>query len=68
MPKGVSVDAKNSKTLLTGKQTQGHITLVAAKDAKPVKKQQTTMMANVSINFVMKMTYASQPVVITVEE
>jgi hypothetical protein len=68
LPKGVTVDAKNSKTLLTGKQVQGHITLVAAKDAKPAEKQQTVMMANIAINFVMKMTYASEPVFITIEE
>jgi hypothetical protein len=68
LPKGVTIDMKQSKTLLTGKQTQGHITLVASKDAKPVERQQTTMMANVAINFVMKMTYASEPVFITVTE
>jgi hypothetical protein len=68
LPKGVTIDAKNSKTLLTGKLSKGHITLVAAKDARPVEKQQIVMMANISINFVMKMTYASQPVMITVEE
>jgi hypothetical protein len=67
LPKGVTVDMKQSKTLLTGKQTTGHITLTAAKDAKPVEKQQITMMANVAINFVMKMTYASPPIHVTVE-
>ena len=67
LPKGVTVDMKNSKTLLTGKQTQGHITLTAAKDAKPLEKQQIAMMANVAINFVMKMTYSSEPVLVTVE-
>lgn len=67
LPKGVTIDMKGSKTLLTGKQASGHITLVAAKDAKPVEKQQITMMANVAINFVMKMTYASEPIFVTVE-
>ncbi len=40
---------------------------MAAKDAKPVERQQITMMANVAINFVMKMTYASEPLFVTVE-
>jgi hypothetical protein len=67
LPKGVSIDLKNSKTLLTGKESKGHITLVAAKDAKPVQAQQIAMMANVAINFVMKMTYSSGPLTVSVE-
>jgi len=68
LPAGISIDAKNSKTLLAGEETQGQITLVAAADAKPAQRQLTTLMANVSINFVMKMTYASPPLWITVAE
>jgi hypothetical protein len=67
LPKGVTIDMKQSKTLLTGSQTTGYITLVAAKDAKPIERQQIVMMANVAINFVMKMTYASQPLYVSVE-
>jgi hypothetical protein len=67
LPPGVTVDAKQSKTLLTGKESDGYITLVAAKDAPPVEKQQIAVMAHVSINFVMKYTYASPPVYVTVE-
>lgn len=66
LPKGVTVDAKNSKTLLTGKTAAGYITLTAAKDAPPVEKQQIAVMANVSLNFVMKATYSSEPVFVTV--
>jgi len=66
LPPGVSIDARNSQTLLTGTKTQGSITLTAAKDAKAVDHQQCCIMANVSINFVMKATYSSRPVMVTV--
>jgi hypothetical protein len=66
LPPGVKLDDKNSQTLLSGEQSQGHITLVAAADAKPVENQLVPMMANVSINFVMKYTYSSEAVKVTV--
>jgi hypothetical protein len=66
LPKGVTIDEKASQTLLTGGQNTGSITLVAAADAKPVEKQQVAVMANVSLNFVMKMTYSSEPLTVTV--
>ncbi|HET6883695.1 MAG TPA: PPC domain-containing protein [Pirellulales bacterium] len=66
LPPGVKIDEKQSQTLLSGEQSQGHITLTAAADAKPVENQQIAVMANVSINFVMKYTYASEPVKVTV--
>ncbi|MCA9090486.1 MAG: hypothetical protein KDA90_17840 [Planctomycetaceae bacterium] len=66
LPEGVTIDARQSKTLLTGKETRGHITLTAAKEAPPVTEQQCSVMANVSLNFVMKATYSSVPVKITV--
>ncbi len=65
LPAGVTLDAKKSKTLLTGKTVAGHVTLTAAKDALPVERQ-ICVMANVSLNFVMKATYSSEPVFITV--
>jgi hypothetical protein len=66
MPPGVSIDERASRTLLTGEQTKGHITLKAAADAKPIEKQQVPIMAHVSINFVMKWTYCGEPLLITV--
>jgi hypothetical protein len=66
MPPGVSIDERASRTLLTGEQTKGHITLKAAADAKPVEKQQVPVMAHVSINFVMKWTCCGEPLFITV--
>lgn len=66
LPKGVSIDSKNSQTLLTAGATKGHITLTCAADATLVEKQQAVVMANVSLNFVMKATYASEPLFVTV--
>jgi hypothetical protein len=67
LPKGVKMDGANSKTLLTGEETKGVITLVAAPDAPPVEKQLIPLMAHVSINFVMKHTLCGEPVFVTVE-
>ena len=67
LPSGVSLDKQKSKTLLTGTTTAGYLTLTAAKDAPPVERQVVPVMANVSLNFVMKATYAAQPLTITVE-
>ena len=66
LPKGVTIDTKNSKTLLTGKTIKGHITLKAAADAKASPKRQVAVMANVSLNFVMKATYSSRPLWVSV--
>jgi hypothetical protein len=66
LPKGVTVDGASSTTLLTGGASQGKITLKAAADTKPAERQVFAVMANVSLNFVMKATYASSPLVITI--
>ena len=61
------MDSKNSVTLLTKDKTKGHITFTAAKDATPAEKQQVAIMANISLNFVMKWTYSSKPLLVTVD-
>jgi hypothetical protein len=66
LPAGVTMDENASQTLLTGNQSQGSIVLKAAADAKPVERQQISVMANVSINFVMKMTYSGPAVYVSV--
>lgn len=66
LPAGVTIDEKKSKTLLTAKENAGYITLTAAKDAKPVEKQLVPVMAQASINFVMKMSYCGEPLRVTV--
>ncbi|MBI2479377.1 MAG: PPC domain-containing protein [Planctomycetia bacterium] len=67
LPQGVTLDKPKSKTLLTGKTVEGQITLTAAKDAPAVEQQQICVMANVSLNFVMKATYASKPLFISID-
>ena len=66
LPAGVTLDKPKSKTLLTGETAEGVITLTAAKDAAAVDKQQICVMANVSLNFVMKATYSSKPLLVTI--
>lgn len=68
LPPGVTIDAKGSQTLLTGSNNKGAIVLKAAKDAAVVEKQQCCVMANVSINFVMKATYSSRPILVSVQK
>ncbi len=68
LPEGVTVDKLASKTALTGGATKGTITLKAAANAPAVQSQQIVVMANVSLNFVMKATYASDPVTVTVSK
>jgi hypothetical protein len=67
LPKGVKMDGTASKTLLTGEETKGVITLKAADDAQTVSKQLIPVMAHISINFVMKHTLCGPPVFVTVE-
>ena len=57
-----------SKTLLTGDVSKGHITIKAAADAKPGQVRQVSLMANISLNFVMKATYSSRPLIIKIAE
>ena len=65
LPKGVTLDGSKSKILITGKETKGHITLIADDKIEKVERQQVSVMANISLNFVMKATYSSQPLFIT---
>lgn len=67
LPPGVTLDARTSKTVLNGKATTGTITLTADPKAAKVEKQQVAVMANISLNFVMKATYSSRPLLVTVE-
>jgi len=67
LPAGVTVDAGASKTLLTGSENTGYITLKAATDAPLVAKHLVPITVHVSINFVMKHTFTGDPVYVTVE-
>ena len=66
LPAGVTVDKSASKVLLTAGATQGTIVLQADPSVAKVSSQVITVMANVSINFVMKATYASDPILVSV--
>ena len=66
LPRGVKLERGKSQTLLTGANSKGIITLTAAKDAAAAERQQAVVLANVSINFVMKATYCSAPIQVTV--
>jgi hypothetical protein len=68
LPQGVTLDDKAAQSLLTGSATNGFLTLKAAKDAPPIEQQQGVVLAHVALNFVMKWTYASRPVRITVQQ
>jgi hypothetical protein len=66
LPKGVTVDVARSKTLLTAGESAGHIMLTAAADAPPVERQLVPVTVHATINFVMKHTFASAPVHVSV--
>lgn len=68
LPEGVSIDAGASKTLLTGKNSEGSIVLKAEASAPPCERQVCAVMANFAINFVMKATYSGPPVFVSVEK
>ena len=68
LPEGVTVDAAASNTLLTGGATKGHITLKATENAPEVVKQQIVVLANVSLNFTIRATYASQALFVNVKK
>jgi hypothetical protein len=66
LPPGVTLDDRQAQSLLAGSATTGFLTVKAAPDAPPVERQQGVVLAHVALNFVMKWTYASRPVTITV--
>lgn len=67
LPEGVTIDGSQSKTLLSNGASEGVIVLKADKTAPPVEKQVCSVMANFAINFVMKATYSSPPIFVSVE-
>jgi hypothetical protein len=67
LPLGVTMDDGRSKTLL-GSGNKGHIILKAAANAAPVEDLPLCVMANVSVNFVVKVGYSSPVILLTVEK
>lgn len=67
LPPGVTVDVPSSKTLLTGSESTGYITLKAAANAAKIEKQLIPLNVHVSINFVMKHTFCGPPVFVSIK-
>ncbi len=65
LPPGVTVVPGKSKTLL-GTGSKGYVTLKAAPTSEPVERVPISVVANVSINFVVKVAYSSPPILITI--
>ncbi|MDX2035744.1 MAG: pre-peptidase [Isosphaeraceae bacterium] len=68
LPKGVTLDESKSKTLLGPKETKGKIVLKAANDVAPCDPVPIAVMGHVSINFVVKTSYCSAPIMLQVEK
>ncbi len=68
LPEGVTLNRSAGKTLLAGTDSVGEIVLKCDPTAPPVEKQLGVVMANISLNFVMKTTFSSPPVYLTVEK
>jgi hypothetical protein len=67
LPPGVTIEAGKSKTLL-GDGSQGSIVLKAAPNAEPIEDVPIAVVANVSINFVVKIPYSSPPILVSVRK
>jgi hypothetical protein len=61
LPPGVTIVPGKSKTLL-GTGSQGYITLKADANAAPIDDVPISVLAHVSINFVVKVSYSSPPI------
>lgn len=68
LPRGVSLDESASKTLLGPTDTKGKIVLKAAPDAPEIDSLPIAILGQVSINFVVKVSHASEPVLISVKK
>ena len=68
LPPGVTVVDGKSKTALRAGANLGHIVLKAAPTAAPIENVPICVLAHVSINFVVKVSYASAPIPVTVQK
>jgi hypothetical protein len=67
LPPGVTMVDNKSKTLL-GTGSEGVIVLRAAPDAKPIERTPLAVQANVSVNFMVKTSYSSPVLWLTVRK
>ncbi|MDE2125569.1 MAG: hypothetical protein KGJ62_03185 [Armatimonadetes bacterium] len=68
LPPGVVVDPGASKLLINPNETTGTITLRAGANAMPVQNLPISVLATVSINFVMRVWYCSPLITVTVQK
>jgi hypothetical protein len=67
LPPGVTVVENKSKTLL-GSSSKGHIVLRAAANAAPIERIPISVLAHVSVNFVVKISYSSAPIWLSIRK
>ncbi len=68
LPPGVTVVDGKSKTILRPGESKGHIVLKAAPNAAPAENVPVSVMAYVSINFVVKIGYSSPPIPLSIQK
>jgi hypothetical protein len=68
LPPGVSLDENASKTLLSPTESKGKIILKAAADAPEIENLPIAVLGQISINFVVKVSHASEPVMLSVKK
>jgi len=66
LPSGVTVLDTGAKTALSEKETKGKILLKVAPDAKAFEEVPICVLANVSLNFTVKRSYASGPILVNI--
>src|SRR6185295_4159874 len=67
LPPGVTIDDNKSKTLI-GTGNQGHIILKAAANAAPIESVPISVLAHVSVNFVVKISYSSPVIPLSIRK
>lgn len=67
LPPGVKALDSGAKTQLGPKETKGTIVLECDRNAKPIENVPICVLANVSVNFVVKRAYASDAVLVSVK-
>ncbi len=66
LPPGVTIREAGGKTLLGPKETKGKLVLQAAPNAEAIEAVPVCVMGHVSINFVVKTSYASAPIALSI--
>lgn len=67
MPQSITVDERASKLRIVGDEVKGTVVLKVAPDAKPAEARLVPIMANVAVNFSLKMIYCGEPILLSVE-